>query len=172
MRSTFNILYPQQLLTLLILQQRSELQYLDIFSSYENSTPTRSQNSRAEKMYRIFNFSVLSSFLVVQLVKNLPAIWETWVQSLCWEDPLEKGMTTHSSILAWIIPWTVQSMGSQSQTRLSDFYNFLLPYMGGLFRPGHLVYFLCSSIFCQTILPLIYSPNIPINLFRLLLCLM
>ena len=46
-------------------------------------------------------------FLVAQLVKNLPATWETWVQSLGWEDPLEKGKATHSSILAWKIPWTV-----------------------------------------------------------------
>ena len=46
---------------------------------------------------------------------------ETWAQSLGWEDPLEKGKATHSSILAWRIPWTVLSMGSQSQTRLSDF---------------------------------------------------
>ena len=45
--------------------------------------------------------------LVAQLVKNLPAMWEIWVQSLGWEDPLEKGMATHSSILAWRIPWTV-----------------------------------------------------------------
>ena len=44
--------------------------------------------------------------LVAQLVKNPPAMWETWVQSLGWEDPLEKGMATHSSILAWRIPWT------------------------------------------------------------------
>ena len=44
--------------------------------------------------------------LVVQLVKNLPAMWETWVQALGWEDPLEKGKATHSSILAWRIPWT------------------------------------------------------------------
>ena len=44
---------------------------------------------------------------VAQLVKNLPAIGETWVQSLGWEDPLEKGKVTHSSILAWRIPWTV-----------------------------------------------------------------
>ena len=49
--------------------------------------------------------------LVTQLVKNLPAMWETWVRSLGWEDPLEKGKATHSSILAWRIPWTVQSMG-------------------------------------------------------------
>ena len=44
--------------------------------------------------------------LLVQMVKNLPAMWETWVQSLGWEDPLEKVMATHSSILAWRIPWT------------------------------------------------------------------
>ena len=43
----------------------------------------------------------------VQLVKNPPAMWETWVRSLGWEDPLEKGKTTHYSILAWRIPWTV-----------------------------------------------------------------
>ena len=44
--------------------------------------------------------------LVTQLVKNLPAMWGTQVQSLGWEDPLQKGMATHSSILAWEIPWT------------------------------------------------------------------
>ena len=51
--------------------------------------------------------------LVVQTVKNLPAMWETWVQSLSWEDFLDKGPATHSSILAWRIPWTVESMGFQ-----------------------------------------------------------
>ena len=55
---------------------------------------------------------------MVQMVKNLPATRETWVQSLGQEDPLKKEMATHSSILAWRIPWTeepggVQSMGSQ-----------------------------------------------------------
>ena len=49
--------------------------------------------------------------LVAQLVKNPPAVQETWVQSLGWEDPLEKGKAMHSSILAWRIPWTVYSMG-------------------------------------------------------------
>ena len=44
---------------------------------------------------------------MAQLVKNLPAMWETWVRSLAWEDPLEKGKDTHSSILAQRIPWTV-----------------------------------------------------------------
>ena len=51
--------------------------------------------------------------LVTQLGKNPPAMWETWVQSLGWENPLEKGKTAHSCILAWRIPWTVKSMGSQ-----------------------------------------------------------
>ena len=60
------------------------------------------------------------------MVKNLPAMQETWVQSLGQEDPLKKDMATHRSIFAWRIPWTeepggLQSMGSQkSQPRLSD----------------------------------------------------
>ena len=51
--------------------------------------------------------------LVAQLVKNPPAMWKTWVQSLGWGDSLKKGKATHSSVLAWRIPWTVQSMGLQ-----------------------------------------------------------
>ena len=56
--------------------------------------------------------------LLAQTVKNLPAMRETWVRSLGWEDPLEEGMATHSSILAWRIPWIEEpggllSMGSQ-----------------------------------------------------------
>ena len=50
---------------------------------------------------------------MAQIVKNLPAMQETWVRSLGWEDPLEKGMATYSSVLAWRISWIVQSMGSQ-----------------------------------------------------------
>ena len=55
---------------------------------------------------------------MTQLAKNLPAVQETWVQSLGWEDPLEKGMVTHFIILAWRIPWMeepggLQSVGSQ-----------------------------------------------------------
>ena len=65
--------------------------------------------------------------IVAQLIKNLPAMQETWVQSLDWEDPLEKEKATHSSILAWRISWTVSSMGSQSWTRLSDFHVTLDP---------------------------------------------
>ena len=65
------------------------------------------------------SFKVLNwASLVAQGLKRLPLIQETWVRSLDWEDPLEKEMTTHSSILAWRIPWTekpggLQSMGSQ-----------------------------------------------------------
>ena len=59
--------------------------------------------------------------LVSQMVKNLPAVQETWVCSLGQEDPLEKGMATHSSVLTWKIPWTedpagLLPIGSQSQT--------------------------------------------------------
>ena len=63
-------------------------------------------------------FSAKIPFLVAQKVRNLLAVLETWVRSLGWKDPLEKGKATHSSILAWRIPWTeepvrLQSRGSQ-----------------------------------------------------------
>ena len=54
------------------------------------------------------------AYLVAQMVKNLPEMWETQVQSLGQEGHLEKGMATHSSILAWRIPWTQESSGLQS----------------------------------------------------------
>ena len=52
--------------------------------------------------------------LVAQMVKNLPAMWETQVQSLVGEDPLEEGVATHSSILKWRVPWTEEPGGIQS----------------------------------------------------------
>ena len=61
--------------------------------------------------------------LVAQLVKNPPAMQETWVQPLGWEDPLEKGMATRSRILAWRIPCIVHGV-AKSRTRLSDFHFF------------------------------------------------
>ena len=69
--------------------------------------------------------SMFRASLVAQLVKNLPAMQETWVQSLGWEDPLEEGMATHSSILAWRIPltgawWATVHGVEKSQTRLSN----------------------------------------------------
>ena len=70
------------------------------------------------------------------MVRNLPAVRETWVQSLGWEDPLEKGMSTHPSIIAWEIPATEEPGGLQSMRSQSDateqltlwlvFFHFLL----------------------------------------------
>ena len=57
---------------------------------------------------------------MAQLVKNPPIMRETWVQSLGWKDPLEKGKATHSSILAWRIPWTTVHGVANSQTRLTQ----------------------------------------------------
>ena len=57
---------------------------------------------------------MILGFLVAQMVENLPAVQETWLRSLVWADPLEKGMATHSSILAWRIPWKEEPGGLQS----------------------------------------------------------
>ena len=70
-----------------------------------------SGRSTGEKIGYPLQYSWAS--LVAQLVKNPPTMQDTWVQSLGWDDPLEKGKATHSSILAWKIPWTVQSMALQ-----------------------------------------------------------
>ena len=72
-------------------------------------------------MFHLFAVSMLTASLVAKMVKNLPAMRETWVRSLGQEDPLEKGKTTHSSILAWRIPMTeelggLQFIGLQSRT--------------------------------------------------------
>ena len=78
-----------------------------------------SQNwTRLSDWTELSDWTTPRASLVAQKVKNLPAMQETWVWSLGWEDPLEKGMATHSSILVWRIPWTeeparLQSMGSQ-----------------------------------------------------------
>ena len=68
-------------------------------------------------MFHLIDFQDKAS-LLAQVVKKLPAMWETQIRSLGEEDPLEKGMATHSRIFAWRIPWTeeagrLQSMGSQ-----------------------------------------------------------
>ena len=73
-------------------------------AGYPSSTPG-SARSTGEGIVFPLQYSWVS--LVTQLIKNLHAMWETWVQSLGWEDPLEKGKASHSSILAWKIPWTV-----------------------------------------------------------------
>ena len=71
-------------------------------------------NSYALFFFFFYLFILYWVIPVAQMVKNLPAIQETWVQSLGQEDPLEKEMATHSSILAWRIPWTEESGGLQS----------------------------------------------------------
>ena len=64
----------------------------------------------------VFKWKIKSSYstLMAQRVKNLPSVQETWVLSLCWEDPMEKGLATYSCILAWRIPWTEEPGGLQS----------------------------------------------------------
>ena len=66
-----------------------------------------------KKAFFIVGFIFIGAFLVAQMVKNLPAMQETWVWSLDQEDPLEKGIVTHSSILAWRTPWTEEPGGLQ-----------------------------------------------------------
>ena len=71
---------------------------------------------------------------MAQLVKNPPAIRKTWVRSLGWEDPLGKGMATHSSILAWRIPWTVYPWGhkeSDTTEQISLSLHFFIEWSGG-----------------------------------------
>ena len=70
------------------------------------------------RLKQLSTYVYIWSSLVIQMVKNPPAMWETWVQSLGQEDSLEEGMATHYSILAWRIPWTeepggLRSVGSQ-----------------------------------------------------------
>ena len=66
-------------------------------------------------------------FLDGSAVKNLPAKQKNWVRSLCWEDPLEKEMATHSSTLAWEVPWTEEPGGIQSLGSQSDPMNHSMP---------------------------------------------
>ena len=74
--------------------------------------------------YDLYIYICVWASLVAQMMKNLSAMWETWGWSLGWEHPLEKGKATHSSILAWRIPWTVYSVHgvAKSWTRMSDFH--------------------------------------------------
>ena len=65
-------------------------------------------------LYRLLCRVPYRASLVTQRLKHLPAMQETWVQSLGWEDPLEKEMATHSSIIAWKIPWTEEPGGLYS----------------------------------------------------------
>ena len=82
------------------------------FNAGDPSSIPRSGRSPGEGIG--YHLQYFGAFLVVQLVKSPPAMRETWVRSLGWEDALEKRTATHSSILAWRIPWTVNSMESQT----------------------------------------------------------
>ena len=85
--------------------------------------------------------------LVAQLVKNPLAMQGTWVRSLGWEDPLEKGKATHSSILAWTIPWTVHGI-AKSRTQLSNFH-FQRRLSRGVFLSQVVVSFLLGGLVCN-----------------------
>ena len=118
------------------LLEENKAEFLTVFKtwmweSFSNNDPKpeaqykqkQNKNLTTWKYGHLYEWSWAS--LVSWLVKNTPAVQETWVWSLGWEDPLEEGMATHSSILAWRIPRTeepggLQSMGLQSQTQLSD----------------------------------------------------
>ena len=71
-------------------------------------------HKESDKTTQPLTLSLYYAFLVAQMVKNLPEMRETWVQSWGWEDPLKKGMATHSSILAWRIPWAEELGGLSS----------------------------------------------------------
>ena len=89
-----------------------------------------------------FTPNLIWASLVAQLVKNLCTMWETWVRSLGWDNPLEKGTATLSSILAWRIPWTVQPMGSQRVRH--DWASFTSPRIWSTLR--FMRYFLFESL--------------------------
>ena len=78
---------------------------LTLVASHVRNRKDEDKNRR--KILFVISFIYFWASLVAQLVKNLLAMWGTWVRSLRWEDPLEKGKAIHSSILAWRIPWTV-----------------------------------------------------------------
>ena len=106
--------------------------------------------------------------LLAQLVKNPPAIWETWVRCLGWKDPLEKGKGTHSSILAWRIPWTTVHRTAKTDTteqlslslhlllmilQLCHLPPPLLPPVSKLFSPVHSMPApICQLLYSTTVL--------------------
>ena len=92
-----------------------------MFRHFQRQIRVRNQGHRIEHQKANSRAS-----LVAQTVKNLPTMWGTWVQSLGWGDPLEKGMATHSRIFVWKIPldkgacWATVHMVTKSQTRMSN----------------------------------------------------
>ena len=86
--------------------------YLSVLSFFIRDSEDHLRLMVSGQVFKI-KFSNIWDSLVAHLVKNPPVMRETWVGSLGWEDPLEKGKATHSSILAYRIPWTTQSLGLQ-----------------------------------------------------------
>ena len=101
----------------LITHTRTKIKHLEYQAAL---THVQKWGAVALPLLRLLQALVLQASLVAQTVKNLPAVQETWVQSLGGEDPLEKGMATHSSIRAWRIPWTEESGGLQFIESQSD----------------------------------------------------
>ena len=103
--------------TFLFMQNKISVNIDAALTAYSELKPLRSFLPTQTLIPWLFGHNyrtrTVGASLVAQLVKNLPAMWEAWVWSLGWEDSLEKGKATHSSILAWRIPWTIESMGSQ-----------------------------------------------------------
>ena len=90
----------------------------DLFKKIRDTNGTFHAKMGSIKNRNGMDVTEVGTSLVAQRIKRLPTVWETWVQSLGQEDPLEKEMETHSSILAWKIPWAgersrLRSMGSQ-----------------------------------------------------------
>ena len=91
--------------------------------------------------------------LIAQLLKNLPAMKQTLVRFLGWEDPLEKGKVTHSSILAWRIPWTIKSMGLLDTTE-----QFSL-----IEAPVNPLFFLSAMLLFLQLCKSLWETNVPLN---------
>ena len=100
--------------------------YMSSLCTKDNTSPRYCWQSRVssfwwndQTQHHLHTFTYLKVTMaspVTQLVKNLPAMQDTWVQSLGWEDPLEKGKATHSNILAWTVPMGLQSVGHDWET--------------------------------------------------------
>ena len=88
--------------------------FIEVQLMYKVVLASAVQQSESYTFIYTYTHSFLDSSLVAQMVQSLPAVPETWVRFLGQEDPLEKEMATHSSILAWRIPWTEEPGGLQS----------------------------------------------------------
>ena len=92
---------------------------LPVFTAPKPRPYTTAQGKQVDL---VFSYIGIHFSLVAQLVKNPPAMPETWVRSLGWEDPLEKGRATHSSISAWRIPWTIHGVSESDMTEWPSLY--------------------------------------------------